>query len=609
MDYPGRVLRTLSSYFLRTLREDPADAEVDSHKLLVRAGYIRRAAPGIYTWLPLGLRVLRKVEAIVREEMDRMGAQEVHFPALLSAEPYKATKRWEEYGPTLFKLVDRKQGDYLLAPTHEEMFTLLVKDMYSSYKDLPTMLYQIQTKYRDEARPRAGLIRGREFIMKDAYSFDLTDEGLNASYNAERDTYERIFTRLGLDYVIVSAMSGAMGGSRSEEFLHPSPIGEDTFVRSPGGYAANAEAVTTPAPEPVDASGVGEPRVVATPECSTIETLVELLNSEYPRSDGRPWNGADTLKNVVVTLTHPDGASELLVVGIPGDRQIDMKRLGASLAPAEVEMATDKELEDHPELVRGYIGPQVIGPNSPARTIDEDGRVSGSVRYLVDPRIVEGTSWVTGANKDQHHVFDLVMGRDFQVDGTIEAAEVREGDLAPDGSGPLHLERGIEIGHIFALGRKYANALGLTVLDENGKAQVVTMGSYGIGVSRVIAALAEANHDDKGLAWPAIIAPFDVHVLATGKGNEVFETAQALSQELEARGLDVLFDDRRKVSAGVKFADSELLGVPLSLVVGRGLATGLVEVRERASGERTELAVKEAVEALVAAHEQLIKGE
>ncbi|MDC4232976.1 proline--tRNA ligase [Actinomyces sp. B33] len=603
------MLRNLSSYFLRTLREDPADAEVDSHKLLVRAGYIRRTAPGIYTWLPLGLRVLRKVEDVVREEMDRMGAQEVHFPGLIPADPYKATNRWDEYGPTLFKLQDRKGGDYLLAPTHEEMFTLLVKDMYSSYKDLPLTLYQVQTKYRDEARPRAGLIRGRDFVMKDAYSFDVSDEGLDASYQAERDTYERIFQRLGLDYVIVSAMSGAMGGSRSEEFLHPSPIGEDTFVRSPGGYAANAEAVTTPAPDPLDASGVGPKRVVPTPDCPTIDTLVDLLNAEYPRED-RPWTAADTLKNVVVVLTHPDGARELLVVGVPGDREIDMKRLEASVAPAEVEMAQDEDFSSHPELVRGYIGPEAIGPNSPLRAVGEDGEPTGSVRYLVDPRIVEGTCWVTGANIDRHHVLDLVMGRDFSADGTIEAAEVREGDLAPDGSGPLHLERGIEVGHIFQLGRKYAQALGLTVLDENGKSRVVTMGSYGIGVSRVMAALAEANHDERGLAWPAGIAPFDVHILATGKGDEVFDAARGLAEDLDGSGLDVLFDDRRKVSAGVKFADSELVGIPLSLVVGRSLADGLVEIRVRATGERTEIPVAEAADAIRELHEQLLeKGE
>ena len=585
------MLHRLSTSFIRTLREDPADAEVASHRLLVRACYIRRAAPGVYTWLPLGLRTLRKIEDIVRQEMDAMGGQEVHFPALLPAEPYQATGRWDDYGPTLFKLRDRKDGDYLLAPTHEEMFTLAVKDLYSSYKDLPAVVYQIQTKYRDEARPRAGIIRGREFVMKDSYSFDIDDAGLAAAYQAHRDTYERIFTRLGLDYVIVNAMAGAMGGSHSEEFLHPCEIGEDTFVRSSSGYAANAEAVTTVAPEPVDASGVGPARVVDTPDTPTIDSLVELCNRAYPRSDGRAWTAADTLKNVVVTLIHPGGERELLVVGVPGDRDVDMKRLEAAVAPAEVEMAGDTDFETHPELVRGYIGPTAIGPNSPLRRVEkrEDGTevLTGSVRYLVDPRIVEGTSWVTGANTDKKHVLDLVMGRDFTADGTIEAAEVREGDPAPDGSGPLHLARGIEIGHIFELGRKYSQALGLTVLDENGKARVVTMGSYGIGVSRVMAALAEANHDDKGLTWPVQIAPFHVQVLATGKDQAVFDVAEQIASSLDADGVEVLYDDRRKVSAGVKFADAELLGLPYTLVVGRDLAKeGTVEIRDRRTGER-----------------------
>ena len=585
------MLHRLSTSFIRTLREDPADAEVASHRLLVRACYIRRAAPGVYTWLPLGLRTLRKIEDIVRQEMDAMGGQEVHFPALLPAEPYQATGRWDDYGPTLFKLRDRKDGDYLLAPTHEEMFTLAVKDLYSSYKDLPAVIYQIQTKYRDEARPRAGIIRGREFVMKDSYSFDIDDAGLAAAYQAHRDTYERIFTRLGLDYVIVNAMAGAMGGSHSEEFLHPCEIGEDTFVRSSSGYAANAEAVTTVVPEAVDASGIGPARVVDTPDTPTIDSLVELCNRAYPRSDGRAWTAADTLKNVVVTLIHPGGERELLVVGVPGDRDVDMKRLEAAVAPAEVEMAGDTDFETHPELVRGYIGPTAIGPNSPLRRVEkrEDGTevLTGSVRYLVDPRIVEGTSWVTGANTDKKHVLDLVMGRDFTADGTIEAAEVREGDPAPDGSGPLHLARGIEIGHIFELGRKYSQALGLTVLDENGKARVVTMGSYGIGVSRVMAALAEANHDDKGLTWPAQIAPYHVQVLATGKDQAVFDVAEQIASSLDADGVEVLYDDRRKVSAGVKFADAELLGLPYTLVVGRDLAKeGTVEIRDRRSGER-----------------------
>ena len=587
----------MTNAFIRTLREDPADAEVASHKLLVRAGYIRRAAPGIYTWLPLGLRTLRKVEQVVREEMDTI-AQEVHFPALLSADPYKATDRWEEYGPTLFKLHDRKGGDYMLAPTHEEMFTLLVKDMYSSYKDLPVSLYQIQTKYRDEARPRAGLIRGREFIMKDSYSFDIDDAGLERSYQLHRAVYQRIFERLGLEYVIVNAMSGAMGGSHSEEFLHPSPIGEDTFVRSAGGYAANAEAVTTPVPEAVDASNEPAPVEVDTPDCPTIESLVELFNTKDPRTD-RPWSAADTLKNVVVNLTHPDGSQELLVIGLPGDREVDMKRLEAAVAPAEVEMAGHEQLAKHPELVAGYIGPQVVGPNSPkrvAQVVDGVEQLSGSVRYLLDPRVVEGTSWITGANADQRHVYHLVAGRDFNADGVIEAAEVRPGDPAPDGSGPLELARGIEIGHIFALGRKYANALDLKVLDQNGKAQVVTMGSYGIGVSRVLAALAETNCDEQGLAWPVHLAPYHVQVLATGKDEAVFEAATTIASELDGLGYDVLFDDRRKVSAGVKFADAELLGMPYIVVVGRDLAKdGTVEIRNRRSGERISASAEQAV--------------
>ncbi|TQK75439.1 prolyl-tRNA synthetase [Rarobacter incanus] len=576
----------MSTLFLRTLREDPAEAEVTSHKLLVRAGYIRRAAPGIYTWLPLGLRVLAKVEAIVREEMQAAGAQEVHFPALLPREPYELTDRWTEYGPNLFRLKDRRDNDYLLAPTHEEMFTLLVKDLYSSYKDLPLTLFQIQTKYRDEARPRAGLLRGREFIMKDAYSFDVSDEGLEASYRKQRDAYERIFTRLGLEYVIVAATSGAMGGSRSEEFLSPTPIGEDTFVRSAGGYAANVEAVTTPVPAPLDYAGAPAPRTIDTPGTPTIDSLVARLNETEPRDD-RSWNAADTLKNVVFALVHPDGERELVVIGVPGDREVDMKRLEAALAPAEIEQAGDKDFEKHPYLVRGYIGPQVLGVrNTGSET---------AVRYLVDPRVVDGTRWVTGANEADRHVVGLVAGRDFVADGVVEAAEVRAGDPAPDGSGPLELARGIEIGHIFQLGRKYAEALGLKVLDVNGKQVTVTMGSYGIGVTRALAALAEANNDERGLVWPRHLAPADVHVVATGRDEAVFAASEDLVGEFEAAGLDVLFDDRRKVSPGVKFADAELLGVPVIVVVGRGLADGVVEVKVRATGETQLVSLGDAV--------------
>ena len=587
------MLLRLSTLFVRTLREDPADAEVASHKLLVRAGYIRRAAPGIYTWLPLGLRVLAKVEAVVREEMAAAGAQEVHFPALLPREPYEATGRWTEYGPNIFRLKDRKGNDYLLAPTHEEMFTLLVKDLYSSYKDLPLSIYQIQTKYRDEARPRAGLIRGREFVMKDAYSFDVDDAGLEASYEAQRLAYQRIFDRLGLEYVIVAATSGAMGGSRSEEFLTPTAIGEDTFVRSPGGYAANVEAVTTVAPEALPFDDAPAAHVEDTPDTPTIDTLVALANERFARPD-RAWTAADTLKNVVLALVHPDGERELVVVGLPGDREVDLKRLEAAVAPAAGVAAGDADFAAHPALGRGYIGPAVLGPNADGRAADDPERTA--VRYLLDPRVVAGTRWITGANEPGRHVFDLVAGRDFTADGTVEAAEVRAGDPAPDGSGPLELARGIEIGHIFQLGRKYAAALGLTVLDQNGKAQVVTMGSYGIGVTRVLAALAEANHDDKGLAWPAHVAPAHVHLVATGKDQAVFDAADELARALEARGVEVLYDDRPKVSPGVKFADAELFGVPLVVVVGRGLADGVVEVRSRAGGDSENVPVADAVE-------------
>lgn len=589
VEYASDVLR-MSTLFVRTLREDPADAEVASHKLLVRGSYIRRVAPGIYTWLPLGLKVLSKLETIVREEMDAMGAQEVLFPGLLPREPYEATNRWTEYGPTVFKLKDRKEADYLLAPTHEEMFTLLVKDLYSSYKDLPVVLYQIQTKYRDEARPRAGVIRGREFVMKDAYSFNIDDDGLDATYFTMRESYQKIFQRLGLPIAICRAMSGAMGGSRSEEFLFPCEIGEDTFVRSPGGYTANTEAVTTPPLPELDYAGVPAPEPVDTPDATTIETLVAVANDLRPRVD-RAWEAADTLKNVVVTLTHPAGERELLIIGLPGERDVDMKRVEASLAPAEVEMATPEDLKAFPELVPGYIGPEVIGPQSARRSEDEPM----ALRYLIDPHVARGSAWITGANEPNKHVFNLVYGRDFEADGTIEAAEVVAGDEAPDGSGPLEIARGIELGHIFELGRKYSEALDLKVLDQNGKSQIVTMGSYGLGVTRTLAALAEFNHDEAGLVWPEEIAPATVQILVTGKGDELFEKADALAREFEAEGIEVLVDDRKKVSAGVKFKDFELLGVPYGVVVGRGLADGTVELRSRRTGERVEVPVGEAV--------------
>ena len=589
----------MSTLFLRTLREDPADADVDSAKLLQRAGYVRKAAPGIWTWLPLGLRVLNKIENVVREEMDRIGAQEVHFPALLPREPYEATHRWEEYGENLFRLKDRHQADYLLAPTHEEMFTLLVKDLYSSYKDLPVTLYQIQTKYRDEFRPRAGLIRGREFVMKDAYSFTIDEEGMKKAYMDERGAYERVFTRLDLQYIPVFAMSGPMGGSASEEFLAPMPIGEDTFALAPSGKAWNVEALTTPEVPEVDCSATPAMIKCETPDSKTIEALVETANRLYPREDGREWTAADTLKTVAVTVLHAEDEEhdkpwrEVIAVAVPGDRQVDMKRLEAQFAPSELEEATEADLKAHPELVAGYMGPMMFGKQAEAAGVAEP------VRFFIDAHVARGSEWIIGGDEPGKHAFHAVYGRDFEADGTVEAVEVRHGDMSPDGSGPLSFERGVEIGQVFQLGLKYSKALDLKVLDQNGKTVPVWMGCYGIGVSRVLACIAETHHDDKGLVWPAIVAPAQVHVMATGKDEAAFEAAEKLVAELEERGIEVLYDDRRKVSPGVKFKDAELIGVPLIAVAGRDTVNnGTIEIRGRATGDSEAVPAADAAQAL-----------
>ncbi|NUP67186.1 MAG: proline--tRNA ligase [Nonomuraea sp.] len=559
------------------MRDDPADAEVPSHKLLVRAGYVRRVAPGIYSWLPLGKLVLENVARIVREEMNRMGGQEVLFPALLPREYYEATGRWTEYGDNLFRLQDRKGADYLLGPTHEELFTDMVKGEYSSYKDYPVTLYQIQTKYRDEARPRAGILRGREFLMKDSYSFDLDDDGLKRSYEQHRETYIRTFDRLGITYKIVFATSGAMGGSASEEFLAPTPTGEDTFVACHScGYAANAEAVTTTAPPVGDVAAAAPLQVLDTPDTPTIESLVSYVNEHH----GLSVTAADTLKNVVVKVSTPGSDKvETLVVGVPGDREVDFKRLEASLAPGEPAIFEAADFARHPGLVRGYIGPQVL-------------RELG-IRYLVDPRVVTGSSWVTGANEPGKHAANVVAGRDFTPDGTIEAAEVRAADPCPRCGSELSIDRGIEIGHIFQLGRKYADAAGLDALGPDGKPIRITMGSYGIGVSRAVAVIAEQAHDQLGLVWPREVAPADVHIVGTGKENQV-EAALELAAELESKGLRVLVDDRPQVSPGVKFKDAELLGLPTIVVVGRGLSQGVIELRDRVAGTKQEIPLSDA---------------
>ena len=576
----------MSELFLRTLRDDPADAEVPSHKLLIRAGYIRPIGPGLYSWLPLGLRVLRKIEQVVRDEMTGIGGQEILFPALLPRGPYETTNRWTEYGDGVFRLQDRRRNDYMLGPTHEEFFTMTVKGEYSSYKDFPLLLFQIQTKYRDEARPRAGILRGREFVMKDSYSFDVSDDALRAVYLRHRDAYQRIFERLGVRYVIVSAVSGAMGGSASEEFLAESDIGEDTFVRCiESGYAANVEAVTTAVPQPIPIEGQPEAKVYDTPGTPTIATLVEWANTALDHE----VTAADTLKNVVLKTRLPGGEWELLAVGVPGDREVDEKRLGAALEPAEYALLDEADFAKHPFLTKGYIGPKAL--------------LANGVRFLVDPRVVDGTSWITGADEPGRHVVGLVAGRDFVADGTIEAAEVRDGDPSPDGAGPLVSARGIEIGHIFQLGRKYTDAFEVDVLGEDGKPVRLTMGSYGIGVSRLVAVIAEQHHDEIGLRWPSSVSPFDAHVVIANKDDAAREGAAELAAELDRLGVEVLLDDR-KASPGVKFKDAELLGVPWIVVVGRGWADGVVELRNRFTGETREIPVGGAAAEIVNEHQR-----
>ena len=567
----------MSTLLLRTLRDDPADAEVASHRLLVRAGFVRRISAGVYSWLPLGYRTFRKIEQVVRQEMDSAGFQEVHFPALLPKEPYESTNRWTEYGPDLFRLKDRKGNDYLLGPTHEEMFTLMVKGEFSSYKDLPLSIYQIQTKYRDEPRPRSGIIRGREFVMKDSYSFDLDDAGLEASYNKHRQAYIKTFDRLGLKYNIVSAMSGAMGGSKSEEFLAPCPTGEDTYVLCKAcGYAANVEAMICKV-TPYQGEKVGAIELLDTPNTPTIDSLVEILNKKYSAS----ITAANTLKNVLLMADEKP-----IAVLVPGDREVDLKRLGANLPEVkDLRLFEDADFAKYPKLVKGYVGPQ-------------DAKALG-VSVYADPRVSQDSVWVTGGNKKDVHARNVTCGRDFKVEHYVEAAEVKAGDNCPSCDKPVIIDRAIEIGHIFQLGKKYAQALGLTVLDKEGKPQVVTMGSYGIGVSRAVAAIAEQTYDELGLCWPAEIAPVDVHIVATGKEDQPFEVAEQIAKDLEAKGLEVLLDDRREASAGVKFKDAELIGVPKIIIVGKSLADGKVEIRDRKSSDKVEVALADVVKTLV----------
>jgi|tagenome__1003787_1003787.scaffolds.fasta_scaffold20983463_4 prolyl-tRNA synthetase len=562
----------MSALFLRTLRDDPADADVDSHRLLVRAGYIRRVAAGIYSWLPLGQRVLRKVEEIVRQEMDDAGAQEVNLPIAQPLELWDKTGRNALYGDLMFRLTDRKDTAYCLSPTAEEVVTTLVAQEYGSYRDLPVNLYQINWKYRDEIRPRFGLLRGREFLMKDAYSFDLDGEGLRASYKQMYDAYHRVFERCGLTFRPVEAQSGEMGGDVNHEFMAVAAVGEDDFVWCKAcDYAANVEAARRQSP---DASIAPAPDTapakenVATPDMQSIAAVSDFLHVAP----------TETLKCMMFDV---DG--ELGLAVIPGDRELNELALAAALAPKKVRLFTDADFDARPEIPKGYVGPDY----------------PGAAVVVADPSVGAPTGWVVGANEVDHHARNAVLGRDFDVDLWTDLVTIVTGDTCPRCGQPLSVDRGIEVGHVFQIGTKYSVALDAHYTDEHGAQHPMVMGCYGIGVSRVVAAIVEEHHDEHGITWPAALAPYDVHLVAVpGRGEnaaDVLAEAERIYQELRDRGVDVLYDDR-DVSPGVKFADADLVGVPVQVVVGaKGLAKGIVERKERATGEREDIPLAEII--------------
>ncbi|MEW6474576.1 MAG: proline--tRNA ligase [Actinomycetota bacterium] len=565
----------MSQLFLRTLRDDPADAEVDSHRLLVRAGYIRKVAAGVYSWLPIGYRVLRKVEQIVREEMDAAGAQELLLPIIQPLELWERTGRDKAYGPLMFRLTDRKETGFALAPTAEEVITVTAANEYGSYRDLPVNLYQINWKYRDELRPRFGLLRSREFLMKDAYSFDVDIEGLKASYKLMYDAYHRVFERCGLSFRPVEAQAGEIGGDVNHEFMAVAAVGEDDFVWCRNcDYAANVEAAVRQSSTAIfgggDSADIPEMALEHTPDLPGIKGVAEFLGVE---------------PNEMLKCIAFDVDGELGLALVPGDREVNPFALNRALAGRKVRLWEDADFDAHPDVPRGYIGPHFPG---------------ATVR-VADPAvgIPNSGGWVTGANRVDHHVRHAVLGRDFEVDAFADLVTVVTGDPCARCGSPLSVDRGIEVGHTFQLGTKYSVALGAEYTDETGRQHPMVMGCYGIGVSRVVAAVVEEHHDENGLVWPAALAPYQVHLVSLpGKGEaapEVRAAADRLYGDLRAAGIDVLYDDRDQ-SPGVKFADADLLGVPTQLILGgKGLARAVVERKDRRSGERDEVALDSVV--------------
>ncbi len=562
----------MSSLFVRTLRDDPADAEVASHKLMVRAGLIRRVASGIYSWLPLGNRVLRNVAQIVREEMDEAGAQEVTLPIAQPLDLWKQSGRDEAYGDMMFRVKDRKGNWYAMAPTAEEVVTTLVAGEYSSYRDLPVNLYQINWKYRDELRPRFGVLRGREFLMKDAYSFDADLAGLQQSYEQMYAAYTKVFTRCGLTFRSVKAQSGEIGGDTSQEFMAVAAIGEDAFVWCEHcDYAANTEAATRrpTAPQPIPEQAARES--VNTPDMPGIDVVAEHLG---------------TTPDLLMKAIAFDVDGELVLAIVPGDREVNEYAVSGAYAPAAVRLYTDADFAAHPDIPKGYIGPDF----------------AGAPRTIADSSIRAPHSWVTGANRVDHHDRNVVLDRDFTPTDWNEIVVVEPGDACPNCGEPLRIDRGIEVGHVFQLGDKYSKSLGAVYTDDAGAEHPMVMGCYGIGVSRILSAVVEEHHDEHGLCWPASVAPYQVHLIVLpGRGDgaaAVTAAAEELYARLQDRGIDVLFDDR-DVSPGVKFADADLLGMPVQLTLGaKGYARGIVERKVRATGERDEVGLDAAVEAV-----------
>lgn len=551
--------------FLRTLREDPADADVVSDKLLQRACYLRKAAPGIWTWLPLGLNVLNKIENIIREEMASIDAQEVHFSGLLPREPYEATHRWEEYGDNIFRLKDRHEADYLLAPTHEEMFTLLVKDLYSSYKDLPVTLYQIQTKYRDEFRPRAGLIRGREFIMKDAYSFSATQESLQEEYDKMKQAYANICERCYIKALPVVADSGEIGGDTSVEYMALADAGEASLVYCDDcGFAADDEAASTKVVV-TEGPGDGTLTKVETPGMGTIEAVAKFF--------GFPENG--TRKSLALI----DAEGKPVVAIVPGDHELNDCKAEHVFGKG-YRMMTDEELQTY-GLHKGFIGPV----NLPE-----------GIRLVCDESLRESRQWACGANEVDYHFTGACPERDFTVDEWADLVTVVAGDPCPHCGKPLSAARGIEVSQVFQLGTKYSEAMGATFMDEDGKEKPLIMGCYGVGVSRSLAAVVEQHNDEHGIVWPVSVAPYEVAVIPLDpKKEECATVCEQIVDGLCAEGIEVVVDDRDE-RPGFKFADNDLMGFPYQVVLGkRGLKNGTVELKDRATGEREDVAINEIV--------------